>query len=107
MSTVTNFQKKKAKVLINNSYTNDKTRGSPSNTRKRQTSHILDTSPTHATEYNLKKGFSQQNINTNNKSVFGQIVKSAYKRVARSAWERDCANSIALCMFWRKIQAVL
>ena len=30
----------------------------------------------------IKKGFSQQNINTNNTPVVGQIVKNVYKRVA-------------------------
>ena len=45
---------KKAKVLINNSYMNYKTRVSPSNTIKIQISHILDTVPTHATEYSEK-----------------------------------------------------
>ena len=33
---------------------NEKTCGSPSNTRKKERSHILDTAPTHATDYNLK-----------------------------------------------------
>ena len=44
----------------------------------------------------IKKGFSQQNINTNNKSIVGQIVKSAYKRVVCLAWVRDCENSTTL-----------
>ena len=66
-----------AKVLIKNSYMNEKTCGSPTKTRKRKISYILDMSPTHANEYN-KKGFAQKNINTNNKSVVGQIVKIAY-----------------------------
>ena len=47
------FQKeKKAKGLMNNSYTNEKVCGSPSNIRKRQLSHILETEPTHVTQYN-------------------------------------------------------
>ena len=41
---------------------------------KRQVSYILEISTTHATEYN-KKGFEKQNINTNNTSSVGQIVK--------------------------------
>ena len=41
-----------AKALINKSYMNDKTCGSPENIRKRKISHILETAPTHATEYN-------------------------------------------------------
>ena len=49
-----NFRKKLLKSLINNSYTNEKQCGSPENFRKRQLSHILDTEPTHATEYNKK-----------------------------------------------------
>ena len=49
-----------AKVSIKNSYMNDKTRGSPSKTIKRQISHIVETSPNHATEYYLRKGFAQK-----------------------------------------------
>ena len=45
------FSKKLAESLIDNSYTNKKTCGSPSNTRKRQISHILETATTHATYY--------------------------------------------------------
>ena len=55
MSTLTNFRNNNAKVSINNSYINDNTCGIPSNNRKRQISHILDTLPTHTTEYNKKK----------------------------------------------------
>ena len=44
------FRKKMAMGLINNSYTNEKACGSPSNVRKRQLSHILETAHTHATE---------------------------------------------------------
>ena len=51
-----NFQKKLAKALINNSYMNEKTCGSPENTRKRKISHLSETAPIHATEYNEKKG---------------------------------------------------
>ena len=54
-----------------------------------------------------KNGFAQQNINTNNTSAVGQIVKNAYEHVARVAWERGCAKSITLCMFWRKLQAII
>ena len=49
-----------AKALINNSYTNEKTCGSPENTRNRKISHILETTPTHATEYNLKKSLHRK-----------------------------------------------
>ena len=52
-------------MLVNNSYTNKKAHGSLSKTRKRQISHILETSPTHASEYNEKWVFTE-NINTNN-----------------------------------------
>ena len=45
------------KALSNNSYTNDKTCGSPENVIQRQWSHILETAPTHDTEYNGKNGF--------------------------------------------------
>ena len=67
-------------MLINKSYINEKTCVSPSKTRKRQISHILETAPTHATEYNLKRGFVQKNISTNNTYVFGIILKSTYDR---------------------------
>ena len=46
------------KRLINNSYTNEKACGSPANARNRKLSHILETEPTHATEYNEKYGFA-------------------------------------------------
>ena len=54
-----------------------------------------------------KKGFVQQNINNNNTSTVGAIVKNSYERVARLAWECGCAKSITLCMFWRKLQAII
>ena len=91
---------------MNNSYMNEKTCESQSNTRKRQRLHILNTVTTHGNEYN-KKGFSQKNINTNNTSVFAQMLKNAYERVFRVAWERGCANIIALCMLWRKLRAIM
>ena len=69
---------KMAKVLINNSYMNDKTCGIPSKTIKIQLSHILDISPTHATGYILKKG-----INNNNTSVVVQILKP---RIQTCCW---------------------
>ena len=50
------LQKKMAKGLINNSYTNEKSCGGPANVRKRQLSYVLETASTHATEYNKKKG---------------------------------------------------
>ena len=64
-----------AKGLINNPYMNEKECGSPENVRTRQLSHIFDTAPTHATEYNEKNGFAQQNININNTFTVRQIVK--------------------------------
>ena len=72
-----NFQKKLANVLIKNSYMNEKTCGSPSNTRKRKISHILETGPTRDTE-NPKKGFAQKNISTTNTSIINKTVKIAY-----------------------------
>ena len=77
MITFMNFRKKLDKILINNSYMNEKTCGIPSKTRNRKISHILEILPTHANEYNQNKWFAQKNINTNNTSVVGQIVKSA------------------------------
>ena len=65
------------KVLINNSYMNEKTWVSPSTTRKRQISHILETGPTRDTE-NPKKGFAQKNISTTNTSIINKTVKIAY-----------------------------
>ena len=97
------FGERMDQALINNSYTNDKTCGSPANFRKRQLSHILETAPTHATENNEKNEFAQQNINTNNTSDVGQIVKNTYEHVARVAWEPECEKSITLCMFWRNL----
>ena len=58
---------------MNNSHTNEKTRGSTENTIKRQISNILDTAPTHATEKEEEKGFAQKNINSNNTSAIGKI----------------------------------
>ena len=55
----------------------------------------------------IKKGFVQQTINTKNTSVVGQIVKSAYERVDHVAWDRGCEKTITLCMFWRKLQAIM
>ena len=60
-------------VLIKKSYMNEKTRGSTAISIKIQTSHTLETAPTHNTE--LKRRFSQQNINTNSTSIFVHIVK--------------------------------
>ena len=51
-----------AKALVNNFYMNEKTCGSPAKTRKRKISHILETAPTYATEYDEEKRFAQQNI---------------------------------------------
>ena len=79
--------------LINNSYKNDKACGSPENFRKWQLSHILDTAPTHFTEYNGQKGFAQKNINTNNISANDQTVKNVYERVARVTWDVDVQRS--------------
>ena len=70
-----NFKINLAKEFINNPYMNNKTCGIPENTIKRQTSHILDTAHTHATEYNKKNRFELKNINTNNKSVIRKIGK--------------------------------
>ena len=51
-NTFMNFKKKwLRRWQINNSYMNQNTCGSPSKTRKRQISHILETARTHATEY--------------------------------------------------------
>ena len=52
--------KKMVKGLINNSYMNEKSCGSPENFIKRQLSHILETAPTHATEYNEKLGLHRK-----------------------------------------------
>ena len=68
------FRGEMAKVLVNKSYINEKTCGSPSNTVKRQISHILETAHTYATEYNNNKSIVQKNININNTSAVGQIV---------------------------------
>ena len=101
------FENKLAKTLIKTSYTNEKTCGSPENSRKRQLSHILETAPIHDTECNGKTGFAQGNIDSNNTSAFFQIVKNTYDHVARVAWERVCSKSITLYIFWRKLQAII
>ena len=49
------FEKKLAKVLVNNSFMNEKTYGSPSNNIKIHISLTLETGTTHATEYNKKR----------------------------------------------------
>ena len=64
-----------AKALVDNSYINGKTYGSPENTIKINISHILETTPTHATDYDGKKGFAVQNSDTSNTSTVGQNVK--------------------------------
>ena len=92
--------------MINNSYINEKTCGSPENARNRQLSQILETAPTHDTDYN-KKGFAQKNINTNNTSDVGQILKKEYECVSHLAWERGCAKRITLFMFWRKSLTIM
>ena len=66
------FSEKLAKLLINNSYINDETSVCPE--KPGNISHILETAPTHATDYD-KKGFALKNINTNNISVISQNVK--------------------------------
>ena len=75
-----NFPKRLAKVLIHNSFINEKTYGSTSDISKRKISHILEIAPTHANDYN-KKGFSHKSKDTNNTSVIGQNVK-IYKHIA-------------------------
>ena len=57
--TFMNF-KKLAKVLIQNSYINKKTCGSPENTIKRNIPHALENSSTHATDHDKEKGFHQK-----------------------------------------------
>ena len=93
--------------MINNSYINEKTCVIPDNFRKRQLSHILENAPTHTTEKNEKKGFAQKNINTNNTSIVGQIVKSANERVARISWEHGFSKIITLCMLYSKWQDII
>ena len=70
--TFMNFKKKIAKALIKHSYMNQKTCGSPEKTIKRKISHILDTAPTHATDYNLEKWL---HCKKNNTSSIDQNVK--------------------------------
>ena len=54
-----------------------------------------------------KKGFTKQNINTNNKYFVDQLVKNAYESVDRVAWERGCIKRITLCMLCRKLHAIM
>ena len=51
-----------AKEFIHNSYIDGKTCGSLENIIKRKILHILETSPTHATDYDKKEGFAPQKI---------------------------------------------
>ena len=95
-----------AKVLINNSYFNEKTYGIPSNIRKIKISHILETTHTHSNNY-YKKGFSHRNIYTKNTSVIGQNVKNYYKHISHLSSEHSCEKSITLCMLWRNVQAIM
>ena len=46
---------KLAKAFIYNSYINEESCSTQAKTRKRKISHILETEPTHAIEYNKKK----------------------------------------------------
>ena len=63
-----------AKALIHNSYINEKICGSQEKTRKRKISHILETAPTHATDYD-KKRLSPIFLDTSNTFSVGQNVK--------------------------------
>ena len=54
-----------------------------------------------------KKGLAQKNTNTNNTSGISEIVKSAYEHVACVAWECGCSKSIAIFLFWKKLQAIM
>ena len=51
----------------------------------------------------MKKRVSTENTNINNASDVETIIKNTYERIAHVAWERGCANSIALFMLWRKL----
>ena len=46
----------------------------PEKFRKRKISHILDTAPTHANNYDDQNGFAPQNLDRRNTSVVGQNV---------------------------------
>ena len=56
-------------LIIQNSYINDKTCVSQENKPKRKTSHILETTTTHATNYDGKNRFVLKNSDTNNTST--------------------------------------
>ena len=83
--TFMNFINKLAEALIHSSYINDETCGIPSKTIKIKISHILETEPTHATEYDEINGFVPKFSDTNNKSSVGQNVKNEH--VACVSWE--------------------
>ena len=51
-----NSRRNMANALINNSYMNEKACGSPEKTITRKISHILETMPTFATNYDKKMG---------------------------------------------------
>ena len=54
------FRGEMAKALIKNSYINEHLCTSPKNRRNMNISQILETSPTHVTEYGGKSGFVPQ-----------------------------------------------
>ena len=54
------FRGEMAKVLIKNSYISDDSCTSSVNTRKRKIPHILQTVPTHATEYDERMGLRRK-----------------------------------------------
>ena len=60
-------------VLIHNSYIIEKTCASPENTRKIDISYILDTEPTHATDYD-EKMIAPQKLDTRNTYAIDQNI---------------------------------
>ena len=63
------------KLLIHNSYINDKSCTSTYNTRKNNISYIFDTTPTFATKYDGKNMFKMKKIDTTNTSDIEPNVK--------------------------------
>ena len=56
-----NFRKTLSGASIHNSYIIEKIGGTPENTTKRKILHLLETAPTHATDYDKKKGLYRKN----------------------------------------------
>ena len=72
--------------------------------QKQKISYVLETAPTHATDYD-KKGFESQNSDNDNTSAIE--IKKIYECFYHLAWEPESAKSITLCMLWRILEVII